>query len=118
MEAHWRKRLIELEQMEQLHQAESDFYLEHDHEDYNNNNNSTEDVWESIDDSEYQGYNIVKPSEDTHCEMISCVSSSSSRDVACLDTRQLNMSAGAFSATMKTVPLESKMWCGIIWLFD
>ena len=107
MEAHWRKRLIELEQLEQ--QVDSDNYPEHDHEVYSDNtNNSTDNVWESIDEADYQGYNIVKPSEAAQCEMISCVSSSSSRDVACLDIRQLNMSAGAFSTSSKSVPLESK----------
>ena len=66
-------------------------------------------VWDDIGDSEFQGYNILKPDSDAQCELISCVSSPSTRDVACLDLRTLNMSAGAFSSTVSLVPLQSKM---------
>ena len=66
-------------------------------------------VWDDIGDSEFQGYNILKPDSDANCELISCVTSSSTRDVACLDLRTLNMSAGAFSSTVSLVPLQSKM---------
>ena len=71
--------------------------------------NRTVDVWEDLSDSESLGYNILKPSPNATCEMISCVSSEGSRDVACLDMRQLNMSAGAFSNIRKLVSDESKM---------
>ena len=69
------------------------------------------DVWEDLGDSQHLGYNVLKPPASATCELITCVSSAGASDVACLDLRQLNMSAGAFSASKKTVPLESKL-CG------
>ena len=68
--------------------------------------NRTMEVWEDLNDSESLGYNVLHPSPNATCELISCVSSAGSRDVACLDLRQLNMSAGAFSNIRKLVPLD------------
>ena len=75
-------------------------------------NRTAVDVWEDLSDSESLGYNVLHPSPNATCELISCVSSAGSRDVACLDLRQLNMSAGAFSNIRKLVPLDDSK---IVW---
>ena len=74
--------------------------------------NRTVEVWEDLNDSESLGYNVLHPSPNATCELISCVSSAGSRDVACLDMRQLNMSAGAFSNIRKLVALDDSK---IVW---
>ena len=74
--------------------------------------NRTVDVWEDLSDSESLGYNVLHPSPNATCELISCVSSAGSRDVACLDLRQLNMSAGALSTIRKLVPPDESK---IVW---
>ena len=116
LDAHWKKRLRELENAEQFHDTidtkradiKSDYDISTEIDKHGDNR--TENVWEDRSEIKSMGYNVMKPSEDVICELISCVSSSSSeKDVACLDLRQLNMSAGAFSSTSKLVPLNSKM---------
>ena len=119
LDAHWMKRLRELENAEQFHDTidtidtkradiKSDYDISTEIDKHGDNR--TENVWEDRSEIKSMGYNVMKPSEDVICELISCVSSSSSeKDVACLDLRQLNMSAGAFSSTSKLVPLNSKM---------
>ena len=113
LDAHWMMRLRKIEEDyeeehlvdddtgDRLIDSEYDALVEKsDHE------NRTEDVWAELSDVEYQGYNILKPDSNASCELISCVSSSSTRDVACLDLRTLNMSAGAFSSTISVAPLH------------
>ena len=120
LEAHWMKRLRELENSEQYQAAFDDDRTEIP-SDFDTSNkidlfgdsNRTENVWDDISEVESMGYNVLKPGDDAECELISCVSSSSSKSVACLDLRQLNMSAGAFSSTSKLVPLNSKNVFGI-----
>ena len=50
-------------------------------------------------------YSVIKPDNtEASCELISCVSSAGRRDVACLDLRLLNMSAGALSGASRLRP--------------
>ena len=121
LEAHWMKRLRELETTEQFQDAfdedkaeiHSKFDTSNEINSLDDHTNRTENVWEDISEIESMGYNVLKPDQDAVCELISCGSTSSSRSVACLDLRQLNMSAGAFSSTSKLVPLNSKTVFGI-----
>ena len=113
LDAHWLSRLRSIENndiLENIDNTPSDSVYTGPDDDYVQENR-TVDVWEDLSDSESLGYNIFKPSPNATCELISCVSSDGSRDVACLDMRQLNMSAGAFSNIRKLVSDESK----IVW---
>ena len=115
LEAHWMSRLRELERRDLLEDTDSEGVDYDDSESLNygeSDNNQTagevevEEVWEDVGDPEFLEFSVLKPASNTSCEMISCVSSAGSRDVACLDMRMVNMSAGAFSATARLVPLE------------
>ena len=113
LDAHWMSRLRSIENnliVENIDNTPSDNVYKGQDDDYVQENR-TVDVWEDLSDSESLGYNVLKPSPNATCEFISCVSSAGSRDVACLDMRQLNMSAGAFSNIRKLVSDESK----IVW---
>ena len=112
LEAHWMSRLRELERRDLLEETDSEgvdyddsesvSFEESDHQ----NRTAVADVWEDVGDPEFLEFSVLKPASNTSCEMISCVSSAGSRDVACLDMRMVNMSAGAFSATARLVPLQ------------
>ena len=109
LEAHWMSRLRELERRDLLEQdSEGVEYGESDHTRTAGEVEveEVEEVWEDVGDPEFLEFSVLKPASNTSCEMISCVSSAGSRDVACLDMRMVNMSAGAFSATARLVPLE------------
>ena len=106
LDAHWLSRLRSLEKngiLENIDITPSDS-VSFAPDENNDQENRTVDVWEDLSVSETLGYNVLKPSPKATCELISCVSSAGSRDVACLDLRQLNMSAGALSTIRKLVP--------------
>ena len=114
LEAHWMSRLRELERRDLLEQDSEDVEdddsegVEYGESDHNRTAGEVEveEVWEDVGDPEFLEFSVLKPASNTSCEMISCVSSAGSRDVACLDMRMVNMSAGAFSATARLVPLQ------------
>ena len=115
LEAHWMSRLRELERRDLLEDTDSEGvdYDDSESVDYGESDHTrtageveVEEVWEDVGDPEFLEFSVLKPASNTSCEMISCVSSAGSRDVACLDMRMVNMSAGAFSATARLVPLE------------
>ena len=114
LDAHWLNRLRSIEKNENIESIDntpSDSVFSGP-DDAVVQENRTVDVWEDLSDPESLVYNVLKPSPNATCEMISCVSSAGSRDVACLDMRELNMSAGALSAVRKLVTLDESK---IVW---
>ena len=110
MELQWKRPYSELENINNLENESPNYFEineEDDHEDGKSDKNLT-NVWEIAEMSERQEYRVLKPAKNSSCEMISCVSSSSMWDVACLDMEQINKTAGEYSTHMKFVPLESK----------